>query len=126
MATENKIDVEEIMAQIRVQAAQQEPFEPLAPATVQESGTQPVSSGAKAAVKKIAGKVTRVFVGIYLFIKYQLKSGKNVVLDTAEKGRKMEDYVYGEMESRLCRLEEENNRLKNEVEALQGQNHPQV
>lgn len=123
---ENKINVEQIMQEIRAQAQAQPAYEPEAAFSAQGFGTgkklqlAALRAGRKVkhVCQKFAGKFVRVFVALYLFAKNQAVSGKNVILDNAAKTNELTRYVHGDLETRLAALEDENARLKEELNRL--------
>lgn len=123
---ENTIDVEQIMQQIRAEAAQQPPYEPEA---AFETGTPVRGMGARRKLraagrrlKAIFARIGRTFVGMFVFTRNQVTTGKNIVLDCASKTNTLDSYVHGDLEERLAALEAENAALKSTVEQLQAQN----
>lgn len=127
---ENKVNVEQIMQEIRAQAAAQPAYEPDAVFSAQGFGTKKklqlaaLRTGRKVknGCQKFTGKFIRLFVALYLFAKNQFVSGKNVILDNAAKTNELTRYVHGDLETRLAALEDENVRLREEVDRLKAKN----
>lgn len=123
---DNKVNVEQIMQEIRAQAAVQPAYEPDVVFSAQGFGTKKklqlmvrrIGRKVKHTGQKFAGKFIRLFVAMYLFAKNQLASGKNVILDNAAKTNELTRYVHGNLETRLTALENENALLREEVARL--------
>lgn len=121
---ESNVNIEQVMDEIRAQAkGGYEPGAEFAPTDFSTGkklhlALRRVGRKAKAVTSKVAGKVVRVFVAMYLFAKNQLKDGKNVILDTAAKTNELTGYVHGDLEHRLAALEQENAALKTRLDEL--------
>lgn len=123
------INIEQIMEEIRKEAAGKTPYEPAAEFGAVKDAVlaNPVASGkvyramhkVKTNIKNFFQRIVCAVMAMYVFAKKQIGVNNNIILQNETNVNELSGYIYGALDQKLIALEQENQAMKAKIQQLE-------